>query len=319
MNVRPDWRRVRRVLSHNLLLKVFSIAFAVGLWAFVNLGARDAEKTLSVPVELRDVPADLVVTSPLPEAVDVRLRGSRTLLGTIDERRLHFPLSLGPVRPGNVEFKVDPDVLGLPRGVRITRVSPGEIRLTVDRMLQRRLPVEVGANMIVPDGFHLAGVEIRPRTVTMSGPRTDLDGLKVAHTTPIELRGIGPGAFEERIAVERSSNLVQVTPEHVTVRGRLEDIEIERVFPRLEVALRNAEGPVRIVPPRVSVTLRGPQRILEGLRPDAVDVYVDVAGLEKGRHQVVVTAQLPDGLRVSSVEPPEVTVEVTAAPASEAP
>ena len=315
MRFRVDLRKAGRTLRRNLLLKVFSVVFAVGLWTFVNLGARDAEQTLSVPIELRDVPTELVVTSPLVEAVVVRLRGPRTLLGTIDERRLRFPLNLGSVRPGTIEFKIDPEVLGLPRGVRVTRVSPIEVQIEVEKIVQRRLPVELGPDTMVPEGYRLAGVEIRPRSVTVSGPRSEVEPLEAAVTAGLELHHSGPTTFGTSVPVERSSHLVQVSPERVEVRGRLEDVEIQREFPAMAIAVRNADGPVRVSPPTARVALTGPQRILEAFQPGSDRLYVDVAGLGKGRHEVSVATQLPEGVSVSKVEPAEVTVEITTASA----
>ncbi|MGH7856485.1 MAG: CdaR family protein, partial [Candidatus Binatia bacterium] len=229
----PDLRGLRNVLQRNLLLKVFSLVFAIGLWAFVNLGARDAEKTLVVPVELRNVPPDFVVTSPLVEAIDVRVRGPRTILGTIDEGRLGVRLDLSKARPGTTSFTVDPERLSLPRGLRVTRLSPVDVPLTVERLMTRRVAVKMNPGTVVPEGLRLLEPQIRPETVSVTAPESEVPKLERVITTPLELSAEA-GDFERLVAIERPSPLSKVVPERVTVRGRLEEIVASKKYEQVE-------------------------------------------------------------------------------------
>jgi hypothetical protein len=74
-------RKLKNLVVRNGTLKVFSLAFACGLWLLVNAGERDTEKTLVVPVELRNLPSQMVVIGPQVESVDLQVMGPRTLLG----------------------------------------------------------------------------------------------------------------------------------------------------------------------------------------------------------------------------------------------
>jgi YbbR domain-containing protein len=306
-----DWRRLRNALVRNFALKLFCLLFAVGLWAFVNLGARDAEKTLSLPVELRNVPPNLVVTSSVAEAVDVRIRGPRTILGTIDERRMKVPLNLANVRPGQVSFRVDPERLGLPRGVVVTRLSPAEVLLRVEPLATRRVPVEVSPETVVPEGYRLAMIAVRPRLASVFGPESELRDLEQVFTEPLNLR---PAAaeFEETVAVRPPSPLLRTVPDRVVVRARIEEVVVAKTFSAVEVGVRGGTGPVEIRPQRVEVTLRGPQRILESFHPGPEHLFVDASGLGNGTHRRAVEARLPEAVTVSKIEPEKVAVEVGA-------
>src|SRR5947209_7967329 len=170
----PDWRalwqRAVRGVVHNWLIKLASIGVALGLWAFVNLGARDADRLLLVPVELRNLPPQLTITNPVPDAVSVRLRGPRTILGTIDERREHIRIDLARVGTGSASYKIDGELLNLPRGVSVMSISPAEITLEVVRLVERTLPVAANVAVAVPPGYRLVESDVRPATVTVTGP-----------------------------------------------------------------------------------------------------------------------------------------------------
>ena len=75
--------------------KLLSVAIAFSLWLFVNFGERDTEESFKAALELRNIPAHLMITSPRVDFIDLRLSGPRTLLGRIDRSRLSIPLDLG--------------------------------------------------------------------------------------------------------------------------------------------------------------------------------------------------------------------------------
>src|SRR5437867_9864468 len=112
-----DPERIRGAFTRNLPLKTLSLLISFSLWFFVNFGERDTEESLKVPLELRNVPAHLLITSPRVDFIDLRVIGPRTLLGRIDRNRLSMALDLTGVRPGPAVFRVDTESLSLPRGV----------------------------------------------------------------------------------------------------------------------------------------------------------------------------------------------------------
>src|SRR5262245_65308926 len=74
-------KKLKSLVFRNGMLKIFSLTFACGLWLLVNAGERDTEKTLEVPIELGNLPPQLVIMGNQVDAVDLRVRGPRTLLG----------------------------------------------------------------------------------------------------------------------------------------------------------------------------------------------------------------------------------------------
>lgn len=316
MIARPDIRKLERALEHNFLLKMFSVVFAIGLWAFVNLGARDTEKALLVPLELRNIPEQYMVTSPVADTVEMRVRGPRTLLGSIEDRRQRVILDLANVRAGTTSFKIDSEMLNLPRGVRVVRVSPVQITLEVERVVRKSLPVSAGVTGSVPAGFRIAETEIRPPTVMVTGPAREVEPLKIIVTEPIKLPA-GQSTFEESILLVKPGDLMRLLPESVTVRGRLEEVTSSQDFKQVEIGVRNASRQTRILPARIDVTIRGPQRLLKGLKLSGDNVFVDVAGLAPGAYRGKIEVALPEGLEAQELRPNEVSVRILGEPTTQ--
>jgi hypothetical protein len=77
-----DPNRIRRLFTYNIALKILSLAIAFSIWFFVNFGERDTEETLKVPLELRNIPAHLMIASPTVDFTDLRVPCSDASTGT---------------------------------------------------------------------------------------------------------------------------------------------------------------------------------------------------------------------------------------------
>lgn len=308
-----DWRALWRAVSHNWMLKLVSIAFAVGLWGFVNLGAREAEMSLFVPLELRNLPPGLMITNPLPETVSARVRGPRTILGTIDERRQPVPLDLSNIAPGSTSFKIDPEMLNLPRGVNVTRMSPVQVTFDVERIVDRTLPVVTNVAGAVPPGFRVVESEIRPSTVSVSGPASLIGALRNVPTGPLHLAAAS-GTFEESIPLERPADLVRLSPERVTVRGRVEEVLATQDFRDVEIGVHNPPEQYTMRARSVDVTVRAPQRVLKELHLTSQNFFVDLEKTAAGESSERVRVEVPQSVQVIEIRPAEITVDVGAPP-----
>ena len=80
-------RSLREALRHNPGLKAISLLLAFFLWFSINVSERDAERVLELPVVIRKLPPDLIVTNAPDRAVTATVRGPRTILDGVDEQR----------------------------------------------------------------------------------------------------------------------------------------------------------------------------------------------------------------------------------------
>jgi hypothetical protein len=112
-------------------LKLLSLVFAVGLWAFVIVEDK-GQAVYTVPLDPANVPPGLEVTALGVEAVVVRVQGLRHVLDRLDERDLRAQVSLRGARPGDLVVRIRPEDVTVPRGVEVVRVTPSQVRATVE-------------------------------------------------------------------------------------------------------------------------------------------------------------------------------------------
>jgi len=311
----PRWRDLRAALRQNPGLKLFSLLLAFFLWFSINVSERDAESTFEVPIRVSRLASDLIVTRMPNKPVEVTLRGPRTILNGVKEDRTRLALDLSNGAPGEMRIELNSDMLRpeLPRRLKLLRLEPSRLRVQVERLARRRIPVKVDLAGTPPLGYTVAKVEASPSEVEASGPAGKVEDLKEIKTEPLDLRAVSP-RFERDVLLSWAGDFVSFMPDRVSVRVALKESELSRKFEHVSVALRNVpEGlAAQLTPPRVDLTVRGPASYLNDYRIPDGRVYVDAAGLAPGSHRVTPHVDLPEPLEVPQREPEVLTLQLTA-------
>jgi hypothetical protein len=101
-------------------------------------------------------------------------------------------------------------------------------------------------------------------------------------------------------------------PDTVRVAFTVREVQGRRTFKSIPIAIRGAAAEVRLEPPQIALTVRGPERILLDLDRDgaAAVAYVDAARLDPGEHRLPVQLVVPDEVSIDTVEPDHVRVVV---------
>ncbi len=299
------WRYLRASLRHNPGLKLTALLLAFFLWFSINVTERDAERVVEVPVTIRKLQVGLIVTNPPLKPVTITLRGPRTILDGIDEHRSRIPLDLAGAGPGDERLELNTDMVKpeLPRRVKIVRMEPARVKLRVERVVRRTLPVRTELAGVPAFGYTVADTHVVPDHVEVTGPATKVDELKDITTEPIDLRGL-KDVVERSALLAWAGDFVSFVPDHIVVTIGFEPVLMSRDFRHVDVRVVNAgAAETQLTPPWADVTVRGPQALLHNFGLSGGAVYVDAAGLGPGTHRVSARFDLPPAIEVVHHQP----------------
>ncbi|WP_303721381.1 YbbR-like domain-containing protein [Malonomonas rubra] len=181
-----------KLLTENWTLKLLSLAFALILWIFI-MGERRQEVGYRVPLELRNIPAGLMIANEVPSMVDVRVSGPRTLLMKVSEGDISIAVDLADLQPGLTTFKRLEERLNLPNGLRVTRLSPSFIDLKLERIKEKLVPIKVALRGEPLEGYQVGRVKAVPDRVLITGAESELKSVNEVTTEPIDLHGVNEG------------------------------------------------------------------------------------------------------------------------------
>lgn len=175
-----------QLLVSNWGLKLLSLVFALLLWLFV-MGEQKAEVGYTVPLELKNLPVELVVANEVPSLVDVRISGPRTLLSNIQSSSLSMSVDLRGLQAGLTTFKRLDQNLNIPSALRVSRLSPSYVEVKLERIRQKTVPVRVVFDGQPADGATLDQVIIRPETVVIEGAESEVRAVDSVVTETIDI------------------------------------------------------------------------------------------------------------------------------------
>ena len=225
-------KSIDRLLASKLFLKILSLLVASLVWYYIAAD-RGAEivRTVTVPLEFLNVPADMSVSSSVRE-VDIQVSGTResavslsgSIASQVDLKGLEQGVHQKPVQAL------------LPSGAKLVEISPSFVELELTKMVSKILSVKLELPEDLPPGYRIENVLILPGEVVVKGPEDELADLKNVWILPSvdqiqsEKEIFLPLTASKEIS---SENLFMVEPRQVAL-----SFNLVKGFPRKRVPVR---------------------------------------------------------------------------------
>jgi len=225
-------------------LPFWSVVIAVVLWIQVH-GQGMGSLRMDVALQVRDVPADMVIVNDLPDQVSITVTGLQTQLNALDAKDLFVSVDASDLNlPGVVEQALDIEGIDLPVGLKVEKIQPDTLQLQVDHITKRTLNVATVFDL--PQGWTAEHVVVTPANAEMIGPEVWLGTMDEIETAPLRL-DLKQGLFDvDATLVPLTEKGIHLTNEDLVIRVRGELIW----QPTEEVAIE-PEIPVKTVQPEV--------------------------------------------------------------------
>jgi len=207
--------------TRNLGWKLVSLLAAVVIWILV---ANEPELAtfVSVPVEYKDIPDDMEISSEVLPSIYLELRGPSGELRSFAASNVPVILNMSGVhRPGERTFTVGQSDVKLPRGIRLVRAIPAQLRFRFEHRVTRSIPVHARFSSSPQKGYEVAHYEVFPPSLTVVGPESRVARITFASTDLIDLSPvIGTSEFRVETYVDDPQVRFQ-SPPQVVVRVQM--------------------------------------------------------------------------------------------------
>jgi hypothetical protein len=172
----------------NFGFKVLSVAAAVAIWASV---ATEPELStfVTAPVEYKNLPDDLEISSTPTASVLLEVQGPSGQL-SVPPPLASVVIDMGNAVPGERTFTIDSGSLKLPRGVRLLRASPQQLRFVYEKVVTRDVPVRITTLNEGQQNYYIASSRATPDTLRITGPASHVAAIKEARTDVIDVAGV---------------------------------------------------------------------------------------------------------------------------------
>jgi YbbR domain-containing protein len=297
-----------QLITRNWPIKGAALFLALMLYVAVQL-QQPVTTSFDVNLNVQLPPGRALVHKPPNVRVQISGKGSqilklRSLAGDITRRvpdtltATTWPIHLDPTE---VE-------LALPKGadVRVMDIRPSDITISLDSVARKDVRI-VPLVTVTPESGQIlhGGLSISPTTARLVGPERSLAVIESVTTVQTEITNVS-GAFTRNVPIDTMPlGIVRLAPKQVTVTGEMGTIA-ERSFAGIPV--ETGAGAITsyiVTPPRVAVSVRGPEERVQALTRDSLRVVAHIAGTNGGVARITVVA--PRGITARAI-PDSVTL-----------
>lgn len=312
------WKRTREFLlgarSKEFLVFLFFLLLSTAFWLLQTLD-ETFETEVIVPLQLTDVPDDVVITSPLPDQLRVSIRDKGASLMRYWNHDI-APLSLsftaydngrnsGKVRitQNSILKSIQERLIGTSK---IQGIRPDTLEFYYNHGMHSTIPVAVTGDVEADAHHYLLDVKTTPSEVRVYASATLLDTLSAVRTMPVSLTDL-----QENTTIDvalRPIRGAKIEPSKVKLTATV-DVYMENTIEVPVVSLNfPADRQLRTFPSTVKVTYTIGYAHNKNVRQEhfvSVVTYEDVLALqEQGATKIPVRLKtIPDGVKNVRIEP----------------
>ncbi len=284
---------------------------------------QEESKEISVQVIIMDkenMPIGYTYRTPTVQPSFVTVVGPKSLVDEVTQATVSVWLQGSK---STVERRLTPRLLSA-EGRTVEGLTPDPSTVTVQVPIEQELgfrDVTIRANITgtPASGYWISNLTVQPSTATIFGTPAALSALEgFLDTAPVDVSGAKanlvktvPLSLPAGISVlsQEAQRGVQVTVEISAIVGG-QTVQRGIVKQGLSLGLKASLSPTV-----VDVILSGPLPLLQELKPDEVQVIVELFGLSVGNHKLTPQAILvPEGLQIVKIVPDTINVTIELGP-----
>ncbi len=294
-------------MKRNIFILINTFIFSVLIWAYVNLNLTYSIES-TVPLQVKSGKSQ-GVSNEIPSSLDVVLKGKGWgLMKILISKNLIFYLDLTPFKK---DLKVDlmqniGDIINLPSDVYVQSISPNFIDVSFDNIITKMVKVKNNTSVQTKDGYTvIGGVKVLPDSVKIIGASSIVMRIKFVQTENIVFKDVNTNISKDVRLIDSLGNHVKVDPMVVNVSYNLE-LSAEKTFEDIDVNVYGVpiDKDVLIIPPKISISLRGGVEELSKLSTKDIKIGINFKQIESDEQgEVEPTIELSDLFTLLKVEP----------------
>lgn len=235
--------------KHKLLAFTFAMLFSVALWFIVNMG-RDYNMTMSLPIQVTNLPDDIALSSEVPDNAAVSVSGEGWSLFNLYINPPQVTLDI-EAQQVNMFEQVRQQVSSM-SDVNVMQVDPMFLEIETEMRTSKTVSVRPNVNINTDNQFGILGSpELSPDSITITGPASRVEEIEEWETAESEIDDVNAN-IEITLDLQPPPPGITISPAEVTYRAEIAE------FTEAEVRI-----PVRTrgLPPGRAVTF-SPSSIL---------------------------------------------------------
>lgn len=204
-SIKHSYRKIQRKIrsfllsdqSREFLVFLFFFIVSMGFWLLQTL-KNDYEAEFSIPIRLKDVPNNVVMTSDLPSELQIRVRDKGTVLLNYMLGQNFYPITLDfnkyKDRGNHVRIlakELEKRIASqLNASSKLLVIRPDTLEYIYTQGKAKKVPVRLNGSVSPSPLYYITDTVYLPDSVVVYAPESILDTLKYAETELVNLTNL---------------------------------------------------------------------------------------------------------------------------------
>jgi hypothetical protein len=307
-----------KLVSKNKRLNTYAFFFLISFsfW-FLSMLSKTHETTLTIPVNYRNAPADLVEVNTSIDFIDARVKSpgfSILFFHFFNYNTLTLDYDVAnskPLKNGknlfwilNSKREKVANILGT--SMEILTLSPERLIVPFANKTKKEVTILLQKEITLKKEYWLSSeIEINPRTITIYGDQNLLDSIAEISTELLKLDGISEN-ITTNISLQIPEGL-QCKVAEIEVSLNVAQFVEESIIQKVEVVNLAKGYSLKLFPNVVTATVRLPKDKYNFLKTDFLKLEVDASMLDDSKTRLEVQVKnLPSFIKLERLYPQQV-------------
>ena len=206
---------MKSLIINNLGLKVSAVLLSVLLWFFVASRGQ-SEISLEAPLEFRDIPVELGITSSSTKTVMLTIRGQERFMKSLNASNIRIFIDMSKAREGEGIYHVNKEDVKLPFAISVTNVEPASIKVKLEERVSKSVPVRVSI-IGTPEKVASVSASVEPKNVVIRGLKSEIKQTRYLITEDFDVSDM-KGTMTESLELDTSGMNIVPDISKVTVK-----------------------------------------------------------------------------------------------------
>lgn len=209
---------MRRQTRELLVAAMVCLLCTTGLWLSFSRGM-ETLANYDVPIEFMNPDKKMNIIDASASRSRLLISGARPLVNALTLDQMSIKISLDGTVAGKNKLTIARQNVQLPPGIRLKRVEPDQVDVTLDTMAEKQVPIQADFSGKLREGLMMTNISVSPETVKISGGELALDTLTTMFTEKIALENLTTSGFVN-VALARSPATLRPDDKHKKVQIR---------------------------------------------------------------------------------------------------
>ena len=294
-------------LWKNISTKLSAFGLAFLLWLFV-LSENEYIISTDIPIEVRNLPAQLVLNEKVPKFAKIRIKGEgRSIFKSFILKRFvpgyKLVLDLESISEEydfvlNEYYDRYPQKIIIPSNFDISFVEivhPKSINISLDEFKEKSVKVQSGIIINPSPGFTtVSNPIISPKYINVAGSKNIVENIDFIELGPDTFNNVTSDINYILPLLVPEDQLIEYTPKNISFKQDIQPVS-ERIISEIPVKISNPDTNMRIFtsPQTVSLTVIGGLDFIANMKPNEIEVSVDFKNWDSNQQLYELDVKVP--------------------------